>query len=116
VIEILERWHELVTRKACESIPEAGEVFYVGKTGLWVDERYRQHRQGKKSGRVFKWIRKDLFGAEQDLPVELEDGIDVLLRPDLMPPEANLSETEVRKLEVKVAQDLRAQGHLVFQN
>jgi hypothetical protein len=115
VIEILGPWHALAIAFAeAEPLSNAASVFYVGQTGLWPGARYRQHRLGKKSGAIFKKIRRERKKA--DLPPALVDGHDVRLRRDLMPPEEHLPQDAVLELEVATASQLRAMGHLVFQN
>ena len=74
-------------RKAC---------LYIGMTGLDPRERFENHKNGYKSARL---VRR--FGWR--------------LRPALYAHLNPMSYDEARAMEVKLAQELRAQGYAVWQ-
>lgn len=71
------------------------EAFYVGMTGLPVEERFANHKRGYKASRVVQ-----RFGVE--LAWELFEGIPAM------------SFEEAALTEPTLADDLRDQGYLVF--
>ncbi len=115
IIEIDPRWKDVVERKAKQSLAPGRCAFYVGETGLYPGARLTKHRRGAKAGSIFKRIRvaRERSGEEKTL----EEGVDLHLRRDLMEPyPKELSGKDAKKLEKKVARDLRSKGHIVFSN
>jgi|GEM_PF-3310175 len=115
VIEIDQRWNDVVERKAKQSLAPGRCAFYVGETGLYPGARFTKHRRGAKAGSIFKRIRRarERSGEEKTL----EEGVDLHLRRDLMEHYPNeLSGKDAKKLEKKVAKELRSEGHIVFSN
>ncbi len=115
IIEIDPRWKDVVERKAKQPLAPGRCAFYVGETGLYPGARLTKHRRGAKAGSIFKRIRQDRErnGEERTL----EEGVDVHLRRDLMAHYPNkLSGKDAKKLEKKVTNELRSEGHIVFSN
>ena len=72
------------------------ECFYVGRTGLKPEERFENHKNGKKSS-------------------SLAHRHALRLRPDLYDEYNPMTYDDAVKMEVELAEKLRAKGHGVWQ-
>jgi hypothetical protein len=84
-------------QRANPGYEQGKDCLYVGMTGLTPEERFANHRKGHKASRI---VRD--FGQK--------------LRPELYSKYNPLSRKEAEKLEVELAEELREEGHAVWQN
>jgi hypothetical protein len=87
--------HRVYVVRLAHPQAEGRDAFYVGMTGLPVEERFANHKRGYRSARV---VHK--YGIE--LAPEWYDGI---------PP---MPYAEAVRAEATLADDMRDLGHLVF--
>ena len=71
--------------------------FYVGMTGLSPDERFQNHKKGRKAGKKYvqkygRWLRRRMY--EKYNPMTYE---------------------EAQRIEKELAKKLRAKGHAIWQ-
>jgi hypothetical protein len=116
VIEVLPKWYYVAEKLDDQPINEGRCVFYVGQTGHSPGKRHKKHRTGKRAGRIFKRIRREIekTGVED---LTLKKSVDTRLRQDLAAgiPDG-LSNERALEEEAALAEKLRAAGHTVFSN
>ena len=120
IVQIDTTWGPKLSGKARAGQP----CLYVGQTGIYFHDRFRQHLRGLKQneagegGAAKPFVKIRECRVERGLEGQLESGKDAWLRKDMMQELGLLEPISGRKsalrIEFMVASHFREEGYLVF--